>query len=55
MKGETFKGDPYNRICNQALATDERLCMLQDYCGTRYSTGIKQALGMNRYKGMGTS
>ena len=22
---------------------------------TRHSTGIKQALGMNRYKGMGTS
>ena len=32
MTGEIFKGDPYNKLWNQALATDECLYMLQDYC-----------------------
>ena len=50
MTGEILKGDPYIGVCNSSIETAERLCMLQDYCQTMHSTGIKQALGMNRCK-----
>ena len=32
MKGEIFKGDPYNGLCISIIETAEHLYMIQDYC-----------------------
>ena len=52
MTGELLEGDPYIGLWNYIIETAEHLYMLQDLM---HSARIKQALGMNRHKGMGTS
>ena len=65
MTGEIFKGDPY--IINYEIKHWQQMSEIKHWqqmsasacfktiVKTRHSTGIKQALGMNRYKGMGTN
>ena len=58
MTGEIFKGDSYNKLWNQTFKHWQQMsasACFKTIVRTRHSTGIKQALGVNRYKGMGTS
>ena len=46
-KVESLKGDPYIKICYQALETTEHLCILINYCKgyeTRYRKTIHRCL-----------
>ena len=54
LKAERLKGDPYIRVCFQALETLEHLFLIQDYCQTKAlnltSFWPNRARGMNRNK-----